>query len=56
MPNYDYECVKCDQITERNVSIEEREAQVCANCNGPMIRQWSFKGAVWSPTKNGGHS
>jgi putative FmdB family regulatory protein len=56
MPNYDFDCTHCESTVEKNVPIEMREAQFCEECGNPLIRHWSFKGSVWSPTKNGGHS
>lgn len=56
MPNYDYECPACDTTVERNVEMEQREKQWCSVCSEPLTRKFTFKGAVWSPTKNGGMS
>lgn len=53
MPNYDYTCMECDTDEERNVSMEERESQWCNVCDNKLTRAWTFKGSVWSPTREG---
>lgn len=56
MPNYDYECPVCETLEERNTDMDGRDDQQCERCYHPLTRKFTFKGAVWSPTKNGGMS
>lgn len=56
MPNYDYECPVCEEITERNVDMTDRNDQSCDKCYHPLSRKFTFKGAVWAPTSSSGAS
>jgi len=56
MPNYDYRCPVCEVTVERNVDMTNRDDQDCEKCCTPMERKFTFRGSVWSPTKNGGMS
>ena len=56
MPNYDYECPICDIKEERSVDSTDRDEQFCDTCYHKLKRKFTFKGAVWSPTRNGGYS
>jgi len=39
MPNYDYRCVDCENISIHNVKYSERDLpQQCTNCGGPSNR------------------
>lgn len=55
MPIYDYYCLACDQGSEENVPIEERDNLQQCICGNSKWRLLSFKGSVWAPSaKNGG--
>lgn len=56
MPNYAYYCVACDNETEKNVTMNDRDDQDCDTCHRKLKKKFRFNGSVWSPTRNGGHS
>lgn len=56
MPNYDFACLVCDADFEKNVSYENIDNVFCETCGHRAKRVYSFKGLVWSPTRNNGHS
>jgi putative FmdB family regulatory protein len=56
MPIYDYSCMICDDNKEIMTTIEKRDRQNCPKCGMPLERKLTFKGSVWSPTRNGGQS
>ena len=53
MPMYEYQCPKCETLTEFNVPIDQRDGYVfCPDCNSNMKRLISppgviFKGGGW---------
>jgi putative FmdB family regulatory protein len=53
MPIFDYLCESCLTRQEINVTIEDRDKQVC-QCGEVLKRQISFVGSVFSETANGG--
>jgi hypothetical protein len=53
MPLFDFTCVLCDKSEERNVTISERDRLFC-ECGNRLIRNLTFKGAVYAPTATGG--
>jgi putative FmdB family regulatory protein len=53
MPNYDYKCLTCEKDFARIVAIDERDNQICEECEKPVERQITFGGMVWAPTAGG---
>jgi Zn finger protein HypA/HybF involved in hydrogenase expression len=53
MPMYEYQCSKCETLTEFNVPIDQRDGYVfCPDCTSNMKRLISppgviFKGGGW---------
>lgn len=45
MPIYEYYCLDCDSIVERNVPMVFRDDQYC-HCGFRLLRQWSVGGIV----------
>lgn len=56
MPLYTYYCSACDEGTEKIVSIDSRDSQMCESCGYRLVRNLDRPGMVWSPTRNGGYS
>ncbi len=54
MPLYTYTCLPCDEDSERNVKIAERDSQRCDNCGNRLHRPIDFKGGVYAPTAGKG--
>jgi putative FmdB family regulatory protein len=55
MPTYRYFCIECTSSDEeRNVPMAERDAQLCATCQEPLVRKLTFTGIVYANTANGG--
>lgn len=40
MPNYDYECIICLVLEERQVIYEDRDEQFCMKCENPLKRHF----------------
>lgn len=58
MPTYVYENCHViegleEDITERNVPMDERDDQTCYFCLKPLKRLLRFEGLVWAPSAGG---
>ena len=56
MPTYSFACTNCDNEFDKNVRYEAIDTVVCNECGYRTKRVYSFKGLVWSPTRNNGYS
>lgn len=54
MPLYTYTCLQCDEDTEKNVKIADRDNQRCEGCGNRLHRPIDFKGGVYAPTAGKG--
>ncbi len=55
MPIYEYQCSKCEKVTEVLQKISDPPLQVCSECGGPvskLVSRTSFqlKGTGWYAT------
>ncbi len=54
MPIYTYKCSFCNEETEQNRKIAERDTlMLCRRCRKPVDRQIDRPGMVWAPTAGG---
>jgi putative FmdB family regulatory protein len=56
MPTYSFVCLECDTEFDKNVSYDNINSVMCEKCGYRTRRVYSFKGLVWSPTRNSGYS
>lgn len=57
MPLYTFLCAKCESTMEQMRKIDDRDRlTLCKRCRRPLERQIDAPGAVWSPSRNGGHT
>ena len=52
MPNYDYKCESCEQVTEVFQKISDNKLTKCSDCGGVikrLISQVHFGNQAWRP-------
>lgn len=55
MPTYQYKCSTCEiSLDKSNVAIDERDEQICEDCNNKLERVYVIGNvSVWAPTAGG---